>query len=111
MSAKQATKKQNKEEGINSQLAIVMKSGKTNIGLKSVMKAIRSGKSKAVILSNNLPSLVKTQIEYYSMMAKVKVIDYNGNNTELGTACGKLFRISCLSINEPGDSDILVDHK
>ena len=47
----------NKQEGINSQLAIVMKSGKTSLGYKSVLNAIRNGKSKAIILSNNLPIL------------------------------------------------------
>ena len=30
-----------------------------------------------------------------------------GSNVELGTACGKLFRVSCMSIQEPGDSDII----
>ena len=30
-----------------------------------------------------------------------------GNNIELGTACGKYFRVSVLSITDPGDSDIL----
>lgn len=29
------------------------------------------------------------------------------DNVELGTACGKLFRVSALSITDPGDSDII----
>ncbi|KAK6287477.1 hypothetical protein POUND7_013656 [Theobroma cacao] len=29
------------------------------------------------------------------------------NNNDLGTACGKYFRVSCLSIIDPGDSDII----
>ncbi|CAA0839176.1 Putative 60S ribosomal protein L30-1 [Striga hermonthica] len=28
-------------------------------------------------------------------------------NVDLGTACGKYFRVSCLSIVDPGDSDII----
>lgn len=100
-----------KQEGINSQLAIVMKSGKTSLGYKSVLNAIRNGKSKAIILSNNLPILRKSQLEYYSVLAGVKTVTYAGNNSELGTACGKLFRVSCLAINDAGDSDILTDDK
>jgi hypothetical protein len=29
------------------------------------------------------------------------------DNVDLGTACGKLFRVSSLSITDPGDSDII----
>ena len=103
--------KKQKSEGLSSQLAIVMKSGKTNLGFKTVLNSIRSGKSKAIILSNNLPILKKSQLEYYAVLAKIKTITFNGTNSDLGTACGKLFRVSCLSINEIGDSDILVDTK
>ena len=96
-----------KNEGVNYQLALVMKSGKTNLGFKSVLKAIVDGRCKAVIVSNNLPVVRKAQLEYYAVLAKAKTIHYAGNNNELGTACGKLYRVSCMSINEPGDSDIL----
>jgi large subunit ribosomal protein L30e len=98
-----------KSEGINSQLALVMKSGKTKLGYKSVISAIRSGSAKAIILSNNLSVLRKSQLEYLAVLAKVKTIAYNGNNSDLGTACGKLYRISCMCVADPGDSDILVE--
>ena len=29
------------------------------------------------------------------------------DNVDLGTACGKYFRVCCLSIIDPGDSDII----
>ena len=41
------------------------------------------------------------------MLAKTGVHHYTGNNIELGTACGKYFRESVLSITDPGDSDII----
>lgn len=103
--------KKTQQQGINSQLAIVMKSGKTAMGFKRVIHSIREGKSKALVLSNNLPVLRKSQLEYLAALAKVKTINFSGTNTDLGTACGKLFRISCLSINEVGDSDILGETK
>ena len=100
-----------KNEGINAQLAIVMKSGKTNVGFKNVLKAIREGRAKAIILSNNLPTVRKSLLEYYAVLSKSKTIAYSGNNIDLGTACGKLYRVSCLAIQEEGDSDILQDQK
>ena len=103
--------KKNKTQSLNAQLAIIMKSGKTNLGYKSVLTAIREGKSKAILLSSNLPVLRKSQLEYYAVLGKIKTIPFTGNNTELGTACGKLFRVSCLSINDAGDSDLLNEGK
>jgi len=32
---------------------------------------------------------------------------YNGNNVDFGTAGGKYYRVCCLSIIDPGDSDII----
>ncbi len=40
-------------------------------------------------------SFRKSEIEYYAMLAKTGVHHYSGNNTELGTACGKYFRYDC----------------
>lgn len=41
------------------------------------------------------------------MLAKAEVHHYNGTNTELGTACGKYFHVSTLSVTDSGDSDII----
>lgn len=88
---------------------------------------------KLIIISNNCPPLRKSEIEYYAMLAKVGVHHYNGSkflftfyvllnkssicrlkliifhinlwldNVDLGTACGKYFRVSCLSIIDAGN--------
>ncbi len=60
-----------------------------------------------MIIANNCPPLRKSEIEYYAMLAKTNVHHFTGNNVELGTACGKLFRTCVLSIIDPGDSDII----
>uniref|UniRef100_A0A8C3H501 Large ribosomal subunit protein eL30 n=1 Tax=Chrysemys picta bellii TaxID=8478 RepID=A0A8C3H501_CHRPI len=41
------------------------------------------------------------------MLAKTGVHHYSGNNIELGTACGKYYRVCTLAIIDPGDSDII----
>ncbi|XP_068313121.1 large ribosomal subunit protein eL30-like [Pyrus communis] len=105
MVAPKKTKKTH--ESINTRLALVMKSGKYTLGYKTVIDSLRNSKAKLIIISNNCPPLRKSEIEYYAMLAKVGVHHYNGNNVELGTACGKYFRVSCLSIIDAGDSDII----
>lgn len=81
--------------------------GKYNLGYKETLKTLRNGKAKLVIISNNCPPLRKSEIEYYAMLAKTNVHHFSGNNVDLGTACGKLFRTCVMSIVDAGDSDIL----
>ncbi|GAD99215.1 60S ribosomal protein L30 [Paecilomyces variotii No. 5] len=103
-----APKKSKKSgDNINSRLALVMKSGKVTLGYKSTIKTLRSGKAKLVIIAANAPPLRKSELEYYSMLSKTPVHHFSGNNIELGTACGKLFRTSTMAVLDQGDSDIL----
>uniref|UniRef100_A0A670KBK3 Large ribosomal subunit protein eL30 n=1 Tax=Podarcis muralis TaxID=64176 RepID=A0A670KBK3_PODMU len=98
-----AAKKTKKSlESINSRLQLVMKSGKYVLGYKQTLKMIRQGKAKLVILANNCPALRKSETEYYAMLAKTGVHHYSGNNIELGTACGKYYRVCTLAIIDPG---------
>lgn len=94
-------------EGINNRLQLVMKSGKVSLGLKTTINSLRVGKAKLVIISNNCPPLYKSFIEYYAMLSKTGVHHYHGDNNDLGTACGKLFRVGCMAVIDPGDSDII----
>jgi large subunit ribosomal protein L30e len=87
-----------------------MKSGKFSLGYKTTMRQLRSGKCKLVVISANTPPLRKSEVEYYAMLAKTSVHHYSGNNTDLGLACGKYFRVSMLGITDGGDSDIISTH-
>lgn len=81
--------KKDQQEGINNKLQLVMRSGKAVLGYKSTLKSIRNGKSKLVFISNNCPSIRKSQIEYYAMLAKIKIYLYPGNNVALGNFISK----------------------
>ena len=86
---------------------LVKSSGKYTLGSKQTLKQLRSGKSQLVLVSSNTPQLRKSEIIYYAMLAKTQVFMYSGNNIDLGTACGKLFKVSVMSIQDAGDSDIV----
>ena len=111
-------------ENINSRLQLVVRSGKYSLGKKSALSHLRSSKAKLVIISNNCPAITRSMIEYYAMLryaaarsdflltpyiphSKSSVLHYNGNNIDLGTACGKTYRAHVMTITEAGDSDIL----
>merc|ERR1712080_605598 len=102
-----SAKKKKGGEAIGPKLQLVVKSGKLCFGVKQTLKQIRTAKAKMVIISKNCPAMRKSEIEYYCMLSKTYLHHYEGNNTELGTACGKLHRVGVLAITNPGDSDIL----
>jgi len=118
-------------ESINARLALVMKSGQYCCGVRQTLKTLRlvstagpdnlglyyspirltkdfqQGKAKLVIIASNTPPLRRSEIEYYAMLSKTGVHHFAGSNIDLGTACGKLYRVGALSITDPGDSDII----
>mmetsp|Transcript_112189 Transcript_112189/g.157341 ORF Transcript_112189/g.157341 Transcript_112189/m.157341 type:complete len:116 (+) Transcript_112189:69-416(+) len=94
-------------ESINARLQLVIKSGKYNLGYKTTLKTLRQGKAKLILIANNCPALRKSEIEYYAMLAKTGVHHFNGDNNELGTACGRYYRVCCMTITDQGDSDIM----
>ena len=63
--------------------------------------------AKLVLISSNCPPLRKSEVEYYAMLGKANVHHYVGNNIALGTACGKMYRTSMITVTDAGDSDIL----
>jgi large subunit ribosomal protein L30e len=84
-----------------------MKSGKFTLGYKSTLKTLRQGKAKLIMIAANCPPLRKSELEYYAMLSKTGVHHYNGNNIDLGTACGKYFRVGTLSIIDAVSSLVL----
>mmetsp|Transcript_1529 Transcript_1529/g.3178 ORF Transcript_1529/g.3178 Transcript_1529/m.3178 type:complete len:130 (+) Transcript_1529:150-539(+) len=101
------SKKKSKDQGLNPKLALVMKSGKFSLGYRATLRQLRMGKHKMIIISDNVPPLRKSEIEYFAMLSKTSVEHYPGNNAALGTACGKFYRVSMMGISDQGDSDIL----
>ena len=85
----------------------MVKSGKFELGYKAVLKNLRKGRAKLVLISKNCPPLRKSEIEYYAMLSQSAVHHFPGTNHDLGVACGKVYRASTMVITDQGDSDIL----
>merc|ERR1712241_1340940 len=67
-------KKGKTTENTNQKLSLAIKSGKHKVGFKAVMKCLRNGQSKLVIISNNCPAIRKTQLEYMAILGGSKVL-------------------------------------
>merc|ERR1711956_201838 len=102
-----AKKSKKTVDSMGSRIKLVMKSGKALLGYKATVKAMRKSKAKLILISNNCPVLRRSELEYLAMLAKVSVHHYTGDNSALGTACGKHFNCSVATVIDGGDSDIL----
>ncbi len=80
-----------------------MKTGKVFLGSKRTIKALKSGEAKLVIVAENCPEEVRLKIKNFD----VPVVEFNGNNMELGAICGKPFSVAALAIADAGESEIL----
>jgi large subunit ribosomal protein L30e len=101
-------KKQSRaRESIISSLSLVTKSGKYSLGITNTLKSLRSGEAKLVIFASNIAPTHRSLIEYYAMLSNCDILPFDGDNVDLGTACGKYFRSSVISIIDAGESEIL----
>ncbi|MHA1237806.1 MAG: 50S ribosomal protein L30e [Candidatus Odinarchaeia archaeon] len=88
-------------------IGMAIKTGKVTIGTNLSLTDLKKGKSKLIILAANCPANIKSEIEYYAKLAKIPVVIYPGTSWDLGAACGRPHMVAVLSIQNPGDSDIL----
>merc|ERR1711937_314394 len=100
-------KKVNQQDNMNQKLNLVIRSGKYKIGYKHALKSVRAGQTKLLLIASNCPAIRRTELEYFAILGGARVCHFEGNNTELGTASNRMHRVCVLSIQDPGDSDIL----
>lgn len=92
---------------LNREIQIIARTGQRDYGLNRAIKAAKLGRAKVIILANNCTQDKKTQIEYYSSLANIPIVEYTGNGYELGALCGRGHIVSAISVYDPGNSKIL----
>ena len=89
---------------INKALKTAVTKGKVIFGFEQTIKALKSGKAKLIIVSSNCPD---KHLSVIGKHKKVPLHKFSGTNIDLGSACGKPFSVSVLSVLDAGDSEIL----
>jgi large subunit ribosomal protein L30e len=89
---------------INKALRTAISTGKVYFGIEETEKALKKGEAKLIILSSNCPEQFKDNLTKYK---KFSTFNFKGSNVELGSACGKPFPISILTVVKPGKSNIM----
>ncbi len=88
-------------------IRLAVDSGKTAIGLNTVIESIKNNSAKLVIVADKAKQSNLQDIQHVASIAGIRVIKFEGNPVELGAVCGKPFSISTLSVIEAGNSNIL----
>ncbi len=79
-------------------------SNKCKIGSKEVLDSLKS--AKLIVCSNSLVEDTKKKIDEIAGSAGIPIYNLNDTSMQLGRLCNKPFRISVISIEDAGNSDI-----
>ena len=103
------SRKKVKEFDVDTNIKVAYKTGKMLYGKAQVLKQIRQDPFKMIIIANNCPDELVTQLRYYNSLINNNIFihRYKGSSWDLGLALGKPYMISVLGINDFGDSDLI----
>jgi len=103
------SRKKKKEFDIDTNIKVAYKTGKVIFGKSQVLRQLRQNPFKMLIISNNIPDQLETQLNYYNSLMKNSIFihKYKGSSWDLGLAVGKPYMISVIGINNFGDSELL----
>ena len=88
---------------INRALRTAVLTGRVHLGKQQTVKSLRKNEVKLVIAAYNCTAKALEELKDF----KAPRFIFPGNNLELGSACGKPFPVSMVSILDPGESNIL----
>ncbi len=94
---------------LNRNLRICVKTGKIVLGHKNVMRAIRTGQAKLIIMANNLPETTRQELLHHVALQnrKLDTFVYPGSSWDLGNQAGRPHMVGSVLVEQPGDSKIL----
>jgi len=103
------SRKKVKEFDVDTNIKVAYKTGKMIYGKTQVLRQIRQDPFKMIIIANNCPDELETQLRYYNSLINnsIYIHRYLGSSWELGLAMGKPYMISVIGINDFGDSDLM----
>ncbi|MFX0104210.1 MAG: 50S ribosomal protein L30e [Candidatus Hodarchaeota archaeon] len=103
------SRKKTKEFDVDTNIKVAYKTGKIIYGKNQVLKNLRENPFKMLIVSNNCPTELINQLNYYNSLLKDKLFIYNykGSSWDLGLACAKPYMISVIGVIDFGDSDLI----
>ena len=104
------SRKKTIEFDVDTNIKVAYKTGKILYGKNQILKNLfRENPFKMLIMSNNCPSELMTQINHINSLLKDKlfIYKYKGSSWDLGLACAKPYMISVMGIIDFENSDLI----
>ena len=83
---------------VEDEIKTAIANNKAIIGTKEVMKALKGGKIKKIIVAKNIPDSTESDLEHYRKVSGIETERFNGTGKQLGIFCGKPFGIAVMAI-------------
>ncbi|TFF94367.1 MAG: 50S ribosomal protein L30e [Promethearchaeota archaeon] len=102
------SRKKKKVFDIDINIKVALKTGEIVYGKNQVLKNLRKNPFKMIIVANNCPYDLMSELEHYNSLLenKIYIHKYKGSSWDLGLACAEAYMISILGIYDFGDSDL-----
>ncbi len=75
-----------------------VKGKKLLIGTRAVLKGMKNTTVATVICASNCPRETRNDVEHYGDISKTEVMEFKGDSSKLGEACGKPFKALVVGI-------------
>ncbi len=70
------------------------------LGTREIIKAMRAGKVKRVVIAENAPDWIKEELKKVAKETGVKIEKFKGNELRLGIKIGRPFPVACVGFKE-----------
>jgi large subunit ribosomal protein L30e len=87
-----------KESNVFDVIKKEIEQGKAILGLERTMKELKKSNLIKVYVASNTGQDLKDDLEYYSSIEKIEIVNLDIPNDELGITCKKPFSISVVGI-------------
>lgn len=78
----------------------LVKEGKLVVGADKTLKLLKAGALSKIYLAANCPAQLRQDIEHYTGIGEVEVVDTGLQNEELGDICKKPFSIAVMCLKK-----------
>jgi len=68
------------------------------VGTREVVRILKAGAAKSVVLANNAPASTSRDAKHYAGLAKIPVHTFSGTAAQLGTFLGRPFGVAACAI-------------
>jgi len=83
---------------LSEEIQTALKTNNAILGYRRSVKFIKLNRAKLIVMANNVPEEVKSEIEHVVKLSDSRLEIFSGNSKDLGIVCGKLFPVSVIAI-------------